>query len=758
MKLSNILGAQLIILLGIVALSGCASSSIPEGECELSRDCPANLVCRNFQCVSTGTDGGLCPGTQQMVDGRCQDVACACTTDDECPGQRCVNCMCYDRLCEAGQTQDCATACGGKQECRNGVWQPCRQPETERCGDGVDNDCNGEIDEECTCADDDERPCSNECGGGSEICANGMFTGCSAPTPRPEVCGNGIDENCDGQLDDGCDCNQAGETRECVTACGSGAETCNGTTFENCSASSPQDEFCDGLDNDCNGEIDDNLARNCANACGAGTETCVSGAWLGCTATDACTCMDGQVDEQVCSVTGGTPCGTRTRTCSGEQWGAWSECTAKADACTPGTVVEGECPTGCGTERRICTATCEWSVSPCSGAGECTPDERRDAPVMDTCFGTPEVCDAQCRWVSDAAPASDDGACTTIGEVDTATCGNCGEKTRTCLSCFRWSAWSECAGEPADSCEPGGQELESCGANCQTRSRNCQADCTWSNFGECSSGGECTPAQTRTEACGLCGNKLQTCNDSCIWENTTACGNQGICDPNNVDEAEEISRCDQALGSLGACGRGYTSRSCNPNTCQWDDWNACDVQPSAEICGDGQDQDCNGADETNPDMYEPNDACASCTLLSMSSDPSGRIDARLDDIADTDYYCFWADDGISVFGPERIVINLESIPDNADYDLYLYQGLGGSESEQRSDAISDCNAGPSRALNARNGDGVMTEGINGGNDDEEINWSERFNATDTGFYIIHVKNFSGESCSEGYTLRYRGLN
>jgi hypothetical protein len=225
-----------------------------------------------------------------------------------------------------------------------------------------------------------------------------------------------------------------------------------------------------------------------------------------------------------------------------------------------------------------------------------------------------------------------------------------------------------------------------------------------------------------------------------------------------VDEAEEISRCDQALGSLGACGRGYTSRSCNPNTCQWDDWNACDVQPSAEICGDGQDQDCNGADETNPDMYEPNDACASCTLLSMSSDPSGRIDARLDDIADTDYYCFWADDGISVFGPERIVINLESIPDNADYDLYLYQGLGGSESEQRSDAISDCNAGPSRALNARNGDGVMTEGINGGNDDEEIDWSERFNATDTGFYIIHVKNFSGESCSEGYTLRYRGLD
>jgi hypothetical protein len=758
MKTCNRIGASLLMLLTILGLSACASSSIPEGECELSRDCPTNLVCRNFQCIVGGSDGGLCPGTQQMVDGRCQEVTCACTSDEDCPDQRCVNCMCYDRLCEAGQTQDCATACGGKQECRDGVWQPCRQPETERCGDNVDNDCNGETDEGCTCADDDERPCPNECGGGSEICSNGMFAGCSAPSPRAEVCGNGIDENCDGRLDDGCDCTTAGEVRECVTACGMGMETCNGTTFENCSAPSPQDEFCDGVDNDCNGEIDDNLARNCGNACSAGTESCVGGTWLGCTASDVCMCMDGQVDEQVCSVPGGTPCGTRTRTCSGEQWGAWSDCGPKNNACTPGTVVEGDCPTGCGTERRVCTATCEWSVSPCSGSGECVPDERRESPVMDACIGTPEVCDAQCRWVSDAAPGSDEGACTTMGEVENAPCGNCGERSRTCLPCFRWSAWSECTGEPADACVPGGQELEGCGANCQTRARNCQADCTWSNFGECSAGGQCNPAQTQTESCGLCGDKLQTCNDNCIWEDTTSCRNEGVCDPNDSDVSEEVSRCDQALGSVGVCGRGYTSRTCNASTCQWDDWNACEVQPTAEVCGDGQDQDCNGADTTNPDQYEPNDACATCTLLSTSTDPSGEIEGRLDHVSDTDYYCFWADDGFSIFGPETIVIDLLSIPDNADYDVYLYQGLGEDAAARQANAISNCQEGPSRSLNKRSASGALVEGYNSGNEDERISWDERFDATDTGFYIIHVKAVYGSTCTEDYTLRHRGLD
>ena len=211
------------------------------------------------------------------------------------------------------------------------------------------------------------------------------------------------------------------------------------------------------------------------------------------------------------------------------------------------------------------------------------------------------------------------------------------------------------------------------------------------------------------------------------------------------------------MNNQGLCRLGYTSRQCNPTTCEWEDWGECSVQPVAEVCGDGLDQDCNGADRRNLDVFEPNDSCAACALLSSSDDPNGSLDARIDSIDDTDYYCFWGDDGISILGPEKITIELNSIPDNADYDVYLYQGLGGNDAERQANAIENCNAGPSRALNARDGDGNLQEGINPGSQSERIQWSERFNATDTGFYIIHVKNFYGNSCTEEYTLEYDGL-
>ena len=115
------------------------------------------------------------------------------------------------------------------------------------------------------------------------------------------------------------------------------------------------------------------------------------------------------------------------------------------------------------------------------------------------------------------------------------------------------------------------------------------------------------------------------------------------------------------------------------------------------------------------------------------------------------------DDGRSFFGPERIVIDLESIPDNADYDVYLYQGLGENAGARQAAAISNCQQGPSRSLNERNGNGGLVEGYNSGNEDERISWEERFNATDTGFYIIHVQAVYGSTCTENYTLRHSGL-
>jgi len=74
-----------------------------------------------------------------------------------------------------------------------------------------------------------------------------------------EVC-NGIDDNCNGQVDEGnpgggLACTVPGKLGACAagqTACQQGSIVCNQTVF-------PTTEVCDGIDNDCNGQTDENL-------------------------------------------------------------------------------------------------------------------------------------------------------------------------------------------------------------------------------------------------------------------------------------------------------------------------------------------------------------------------------------------------------------------------------------------------------------------------------------------------------------------
>jgi uncharacterized protein YfaP (DUF2135 family) len=87
----------------------------------------------------------------------------------------------------------------------------------------------------------------------------------------PDGTGNGLDDNCNGVVDEACVCTP-GNVESCfvgppgkrdVGACTDGTQTCHGTqsgSWGACTGSiGPTPEVCDGLDNDCNGCVDDGL-------------------------------------------------------------------------------------------------------------------------------------------------------------------------------------------------------------------------------------------------------------------------------------------------------------------------------------------------------------------------------------------------------------------------------------------------------------------------------------------------------------------
>jgi hypothetical protein len=282
---------------------------------------------------------------------------------------------------------------------------------------------------------------------------------------RPEVCGDGLDDNGNGFIDDGCSCS-SGQTQACwpgvrmqrgVGACRDGVQRCivddsefpkwgpcTGAVLPEADSSDdgidqdcdgqgellrcvPKPEVCSGgLDEDCDGKIDcedtDCQAHTaCAPRCTPSAEQCTGGKDEDC---------DGKID---CA---DTDCGSNAA-CA-------PKCTPTAEQCTDGKDNDCDGKIDCGDTNcaghSACAPACEpwpsWEIcgdgkdNECDGKTDCDDDEcwdDNDCSCYEVCTpGATRWCDEEqfCHWGSQTCgPDRRWGACTETN-ARPAGCGN----------------------------------------------------------------------------------------------------------------------------------------------------------------------------------------------------------------------------------------------------------------------------------------------------------------------------------------------
>lgn len=361
--------------------------------CTKDADCAASDRCAFFSgfCVprtakACGAGGPTCTPTAED-DETCNRV------DDDCNGTVDEDYLAEPTNCGLGSCQ--AT---GETSCVNGtVVDSCAANSPtgmDAVCNGIDDDCDGRIDEGFVSE-------STTCGAG--VCARSGSTSCVAgavvnscqagmPTSATDTVCNGLDDDCDGSLDE--------EFAPTTTVCGvgqcerTGVTSCVGGAVQNsCEPGTPStttDLTCDGVDDDCNGQVDDGYVST-ATSCGfgacatTGRNECQSGHVVNtCHVTCEGNCADGSEDDADGLVDCADP------DCQGKPV-AWpqcatgeigSPCAGDAD-CRAGLSCEtsfpgGYCFSGCGPMNACPNGSFCWGdiacVQPCVGpAGDQCP-------------------------------------------------------------------------------------------------------------------------------------------------------------------------------------------------------------------------------------------------------------------------------------------------------------------------------------------------------------------------------------------------
>ena len=500
MSLRRLFGCMLLV--GCFVALGCAPKPSADGVdfCQTNADCQSQLTCWIGVCVD-----------RSILEGRGQS-----TLD----GGEAIREREPSETLPESKLPDCT-------------------PSAEICN-GKDDDCDGQIDEdypnkgtECVVSGE-KGPCAQ----GTLLCQQGVSKCVSAHQKVAEICGNGIDEDCDG-LADGppCKCTP-GDKQDCYTGpvgtdrkglCKKGEQLCKAdSSWGDCTGEIvPTTELCNGKDDNCDGQIDEAYPENgqscTANGqqgeCAKGTYTCASG---------TLTCQAASSSKEICD-------------------GKDNDCDGKVDNNVESI---GKSCSIQGQQGRCA----EGTYTNCQAAQlECTTSYQ---PQSETCNGQDDDCDGQ----TDETFAKMGMTCVVSG-----TSGPCAAGTYTCTQ-----GKEECTSSYTASAELCGDGVDN---DCDGTVDEAQCTCKPGNTRNCYAG----PAGTL--GVGACQAGTQTCDSagkwgSCVGEvlpTKEQCNSKDDDCDGQVDEGyievNGSTTCTPVLAGTPRCTKGYNVCESGTLTC-----------------------------------------------------------------------------------------------------------------------------------------------------------------------------------------------
>lgn len=507
----------------------------------------------------------------------------------------------------------------------------------EDCFDGIDNDCDGIVDEvqNIWYQDLDNDGFGNDamsetaCTPSSGYIQAGGDCDDTDPDIHPgatEICGNGVDDDCDGLVDENAviryrdaDGDGFGTDLDVILACGPVSGYVNNSA--DCDDGNPDVnpgmiEICDGLDNNCDGEVDNGLCN-----------------------------IDGVCYEHGASAPG-TPCLVCDTNFSLTEWTPAPQSTVCGSSACSFSICDGlgNCQTIFHPASTACDDGDPNTINDsCDGAGNCTGT-----------FVTPETCNGIDDDGDGLTDAADPGLVLVPCENQNGVCNGVMKTANLCVG----GTWLTCS---TSEYQIGSPVFEIPETSCDGQDNNCdgQVDeggiCGCAPAGTpCNDGNACTVGETEDGACNCGGGVMAPAGTACDDgnPNTTndVCNGAGVCsgtpcpdadadgfttcggdcddsDPDVHPGAIEVcngidDNCDGGIDEgfdLGApCGCGGVV------VCNGSGGSTCSVS-TVEICGDGLDNDCDGefdegcscldndvdgftncdgdCDDNNPDVY-----------------------------------------------------------------------------------------------------------------------------------------------------------